>query len=71
MVKVEGQKEQSEVLVLWKIYTPKEGLLEATTSLQRRPSEMKKVNATETGSVTTLGMTAKVLSISICARYDQ
>jgi hypothetical protein len=37
--KSKGKKRNLKVLVLWQIGTPEERLLEATTSLQRRPSK--------------------------------
>ena len=60
------------MLVLWKIRTPEEGLLEATTNLQRRPSKREKeTNATETSSVTGSGIVDEVLSISIGSCHYQ
>jgi hypothetical protein len=57
---------------LWKIWTLEEGLLEATTSLQKRLFKRDEgKNTTETGSTTGSGMAVEVLTISIVSHHDK
>ena len=56
------------MLVLWKIQTSQEGLLETTIDLQRRlDKRSKETNPTETSS----GMTDEVLFICNVSHHDQ